>query len=323
MSIYIDADSERLARLRAQNKFAYDRAMKAFAGDRRYFVKGRWEIQIPQAGKLTKFSGKPEKTEILFDSEDSLSAVEDVCAFWQWIEKRSEAKPVLPEACFDRIIQARKEGRPLNVFVPWGVRPDYRETLWDGAFPESSAEKAVLSVLDEVRKEAEGRRIIVQVLFMPADLYATEINNFAPETMQAYFRALKNEVARAGKGPSSPRVWPWSAIRGRNREAYAELAETYTESKIRSIIPAGMVQASLASAARFNPGYGSVAQKEAAFRYLRERLCEAEIIEKELQPIKFSLVDPFKDSRVDGPLPRVYVIPENLKFPWLKPCSLR
>ena len=319
MTIYLDLGCAQLRDLREMNRFAFDNALKMFADGRRYLVGNTWVDVDAQGNNKPKLNGKPQKTEIRFNDESSLWAMVDVCSLWQYFGTRSTVNPVFPEECFNRMAFARKTGETLNFFVPWGIRPDFCESLYckEGCLSRT-AENAVLDDLRLVQEAVQAKGLPMQLTIMPADAYATEVNNITDQKILSYFDVLDRTV-RKKWGDDVCKVVPWSVIRQNNMARYAQLLCETTPDKIRKVIPGGMIDNAFKSARRFNPNKSAQEQEQAAFRYLSERLVESILIEETMKPIKLSLVDPAKDSRVDGPLARLYIIPEQIRFPWLKP----
>ena len=149
---------------------------------------------------------------------------------------------------------------------------------------------------------------------MPADLYATEVNNYDESAATGYTEWLKYLTDRFGY-----EMKPWSSIRQDNQAEYDRLREKTT---LDSIEANSELNARLGKAyitAKKRSGYATIEkQRDAGFAYVRERLCEATIVEAVYEPIKFSCVEPGKDGPLDGELPRLYLVPNGLRFPWLK-----
>lgn len=320
MTIYLDLGCAQLRDMREKNRFAFDNALKIFADGRRYLVGDTW-VDIDAQGKnRPKLNGKPQKTEIRFNDESSLRAMKDVFCLWQFFEAKGTVNPVLPDECFNRLAAARKTGETVNFFVPWGIRPDFCESLYCKAgCLRGTAENAVLDELRLVQEAVQAKGVSMQLTIMPADAYATEVNNITDTNILSYFDAVDRTVCKKW-GDDVCKVLPWTTIRQKNAARYGQLLCETTPDKIRKVIPGGMIDNAFKSARRFNPNKSAQEQEQAAFRYLRERLVESILIEETMKPIKLSLVDPAKDSRVDGPLPRLYIIPEQIRFPWLKPA---
>lgn len=192
-----------------------------------------------------------------------------------------------------------------ELFIPWGVRPE-------GGFGQP--EEVVFDRIQSVQEGLSKNGVSTKVLLMPADLYATEVNRQVnKEQANEYFE----QVAGAGRDRGF-NVVPWSAIREEYLDDYQRLAADLTIGAIRELIPGQVIESAKKSAGR-RSGFSAEAEIEAAaYRYLRERLCEAVIIEERYRPIKLSAVAKYKDNFVDRNLPRVYVTPSELQFPWLK-----
>jgi hypothetical protein len=149
---------------------------------------------------------------------------------------------------------------------------------------------------------------------MPADLYATEINNqVASEQADSYFRTVTEEAEIRGFT-----AIPWSAIRQAHIELYTQRSSELTTENIQKLLSANKIVKAFDAAGR-RSGYTERTKiQNAAFAYLRERICEAEMIESIYAPIKVSVVPKNKDNEVDRNLPRVYLIPPAVQLPWLK-----
>lgn len=279
-----------------------------------YKVNGVWISGAP--------SKKPEETRLVI--EQSRTAV-NIYNAWQAISEAKVDKPVFPEAVFRRIagpvvtemVSFWFGGGPvwwmkewsynvsLKLFVPWGVRPQ-------GNF--GAPERLVLKRIKDLEDKLRMNSVWTNVCIMPADLYATEVNRqVSPEKAVEYF-ARVTEAAEVRKFS----VKPWSQIREENRDRYQKRSAELTEDTIREILPSSIIGEALGAARRRSGYYFESDIKAAAFRYLRERICEAEIVEDTMKPIKLSGVTKKKDNFVDRNLPRIYVIPPELQFPWLK-----
>lgn len=280
-----------------------------------YKVDGEWIKGMPQK--------KPEEKRLSFGDESQFELVKDIYGSWQVLSDMKVDNPIYPEEVFKRIagppitsLLAFRLGqvwwmknypyRPfLELFIPWGVRSA-------GKFgePEISVLDRIQSLRDNLRKN----RIAAGVLLMPADLYATDVNRqVTSQQAKKYFQ----EVGKAARGRKFE-VKPWSEIRSENQERYQNRAAELTKDELIRILGREYVEEAVETARR-RSGY----RKEqdivnAALAYLRERICEAEIVEDVYKPIKVSAVTKGKDNRVDRDLPRIYVIPPELRFPWLK-----
>lgn len=211
---------------------------------------------------------------------------------------------VKPDEIVRRLQQAKFTKIPLTLFVPWGVRPR----------GEIRLEANLLDRLESVKNLLNQRGIPSQILVMPADIYATEINQQVnPDQAMNYFDRISQMVLKVGF-----EVKPWSEIRAENIEMYIQRKAELTEEEIKRIVGPNILKKAFSSAER-RSGYKQQTDIEkSAFAYLRERIIEGEIINDIYQPIKISAAAKYKDDNIDGPLPRIYIIPPNLMFPWLK-----
>lgn len=275
------------------DKFPLQRVCKDFSAGYEYQVEGSW---------VAKPNQKPEKTRVIFNL-DAFRAARDTYFAWQELSLKKVDNPVKPETAIQRIGAARLTGEELTLFVPWGVRPEGNRGL---------NELAVLNKLKSIKNTLQQRKINAQILIMPADLYATEINQIDPLLAGEYFGFIEKAARERGFT-----VKPWSAIREENWQIYKERSLELTKEEIQKL--SYPVIESALSAARKRSGYTNAADIErSAFTYLRERICEAEIIEKVYKPVKISAVAKNKDNDVDRNLPRLYLIPRDYQFPWLK-----
>ncbi|KKW10690.1 MAG: hypothetical protein UY49_C0015G0008 [Microgenomates group bacterium GW2011_GWC1_49_7] len=202
-------------------------------------------------------------------------------------------------------MKSGSKDNPLTLFIPWGVRPE-------GNF--GSSELQALDFVQNYRQLLTGYCIPNNVLLMPADVYAIEINGYKWETTTAYFSRVWVEAEKRNF-----QVLPWSVIRKQNRARYETVLqwEANPESLWRSIPKSLWYQNLLMAAYRRSAQKGDSAITKAAFDYLKERIAEARVIESVYRPIKLSMVSPKKDDVVDCDLPRLYILPRNLRFPWI------
>lgn len=200
---------------------------------------------------------------------------------------------------------ASTTNNPLVLFVPWGVRPS-------GTFGES--ELRALSYIERFQKNLNSYSFPSTVLIMPADVYAIEINNYPWEITTSYFNIVTDEARTRDFN-----VKPWSIIRDENRDQYDRILKWEANpTSLWPVIPKALWYRDLLGAAyRRSKQVGDQAITTAAFNYLRERIAEARIIETVYKPIKLSMVSPKKDDIVDCDLPRLYILPKELRFPWI------
>lgn len=314
----IRIDQQRLKSY-SPDMFAVQRILKEVKASFEYLVDNEWQPGRP--------SSKPEGTRVVFlngypffRSIDRFRIARETYFAWQSITEASTADTVRKEEIIKRLIEPQafaliapalgrldlSKMKPyLTLFTPWGVRPE-------GKF--GRAEATVLDRLKTMRDSLRNRGIQTKTLVMPADVYATEVNRQVKRRRsKEYFERVADEAQTRGFTVES-----WSQLRDRNRQVYEKRADELTKRSLRELLPPQVIAEAL-SAARRRSGYSFPADiEDAAFRYLRERVCEAEIIEALYTPIKFSAVAKQKDNFVDRNLPRIYVIPNELQFPWLK-----
>ncbi len=289
--------NQNLIRNPRTNRFAFQ-AVTTPGTSREYLVQGTWSQDIPNQ--------KPESSRIVFPSVDQFRVARDAYFAWQEIESlNGPFNPEFPDAIIARILKARTTQDPLVLFVPWGVRPI-------GELGQN--EGRVMSRVQALQRILEDKRVKTNVVIMPADLYATEVNNQVDtETAQNYFGQVSDTAANYGFN-----IKPWSDIRSENIQMYLSLKNALTEEEIRRLLTGHKVSEAIAAASR-RSGYDRQEDiKRAAFAYLRERIAEALIVEKIFAPVKVSAVAKNKDNEVDMNLPRLYIIPEREQFPWLK-----
>lgn len=212
-------------------------------------------------------------------------------------------KPALPEEITRRVLESRTSGEPLTLFVPWGTRLE----------GQIGPEPQVLDKILNVQRRMQQRGINAQVLLLPADSYATEINQVDPKWTADYFSEIRMMAEARGFD-----MILWSQMKADNQSDYDAIAEGLDEETIQQIISPYTIKGALLAAGR-RSGYNSPEDiRNAAFAYLRERICEGLIVDRLYQPIKLSGVSKKKDNDIDGPLPRLYLIPPELQFSWLK-----
>lgn len=276
------------------DRFALQRVCFDLGAQYEYLIAGSWREGNP--------TQKPDGKRVVFDL-DQFRAARDTYFAWENISKQKVDNPVKPEEIIKRIATARQSGAPLILFVPWGVKPEGKPFL----------EKTVMDNIQSIQRLLNARGINTQVLLMPADLYATEINRLDAEKVKKYFGFIEEQAVQRGFT-----VKPWSIIRTENIKQYMKRSKELSEEKLRSLLPPPVVDGALDAAKRRSGYFLREDVENAAFAYLRERVCEAEIIEIAYQPIKISAVAKNKDNGVDRDLPRLYLIPPDQQFPWLK-----
>lgn len=283
---------------KATDRFAAQHAVNAVISRREYLINGQWTTNTPSA--------RPEGSRIVFDSVSSLRQAKDMYGAWRDISAMKAFTPEFPNVIMQRLANARKAQEPVTCFVPWGVRPER-------SFGEP--EMIVLRQMQTLQETLENRKIPTQIMIMPADLYATEVNNqVGNEQAAAYFDKV-TQTARDAFGFS---VAPWSQIREENWNAYQTRAAELTINELHTILTAHKIREAKQAAERRSGHNTREAIEKAAYAYLRERICEAEIVEAIYAPVKVSAVPKNKDNEVDRDLPRLYIVPAEQQFPWLK-----
>lgn len=288
--------NETIVKRYSMDRFAVQQILKHLHLQYEYRIEGEWISGPP--------SQKPTGKRAIIDRYSFDRAKETYLA-WEEIQKRKQFRTERPEEVIARLLSGSLNGSlmPLILFVPWGVRPEGKIRF----------EKRVIDMIADFRDTIRTKGVGAEVIFMPADVYATEINQINKEKAIVYFEEVATTAYLNGFN-----VRPWSQIRDDNKEMYKKRADELTPQVITDILGYGKILEAFGTAKR-RSGYSSQSSIErAAFAYLRERICEAEIIESVYKPIKISAVSKNKDNGVDRDLPRIYIIPERFQFPWLK-----
>lgn len=280
------------------NVFALQHALKGVGVSREYKVDDTWTGNKPER--------KPEGTRVVFDSLDSLRAARDTYNAWVDIDRMRRFRPEYPTKSIQRLLNARTTNEPLPLFVPWGVRPE-------GEF--GASELQVMDMLKNFQTILAQRNIPTELLLMPADLYATEVNNqVGNQRVENYFSTVRD----IAQNQFDFTVVPWSQIRTDNLTAYNQRDNELTQDAIKQVIPRGKIRSAIEAAGR-RSGYTNPTDiRNSAFAYMKERICEAEIVEKAYKPIKVSVVPRERDNHLDRGLPRLYLFTPEQQFPWLK-----
>lgn len=272
------------------NPFALQQVLKQASVTYQYFIDNYWQEIIPNK--------KPDGKRAVFPDIDIFRKSRE--AYFTWANLTSfveKEKPVFPEKIIQRLMLAAYSDKPLTIFIPWGFRAQ-------GEF--GGKELEAMGWIDDILSVIRRRRITFQALLMPADIYAIEINNLPVRAVEEYFLTVEEEAKKR-----SCQVLPWSQIRNNNLQQYKALCRKYTNKEIKKILPPYIIISAIKAAEKRRQ------KEDRAFDYLRERLCEAEIIEETFRPVKLSMVAKNKDEGVDIKLPRLYLLPEWLQFPWL------
>ena len=282
------------------NAFALQQVLKGVGAIREYKIGDSW------TGIERGTPVKPEGTRVVFDSLDNFRAAKDAYYAWGDIEASRKFRPEYPTQSMQRLLNARTTSDPVTLFVPWGVRPE-------GEF--GTSELKVMDRLRSFQTQLAQKNIPSQLLLMPADLYATEVNNQVGDAKATDYFSKVSDVARNQFGFA---VTPWSEIRTNNQGTYSQRADELTEDTIKQLITPGKIKSAIEAAGR-RSGYTNPTDiRNAAFAYMRERICEAEIVEGRYKPIKVSVVPRERDNQLDRQLPRLYMFTPEQQFPWLK-----
>ncbi len=274
------------------NTFASQEVLRVAEATREYQFDGSWTDTNP--GK------RPEATRVVIELEAFRKARASYLA-WKDLSPLFAFDPVFPENIIRRLSQST-----ATLFIPWGVRNDVPYI--------TGKEREAMDQIDATKRILQKRNINANIRLMPADLYALEVNKLLkPKNVNAYFDQVKNEGEKRGYT-----VISWSAIRSENQKTYDGLAARYTEDALRTLLPNSIIENAVRAAGKNSGATNENDIEQAAFRYLRERVCEATIVESLWQPIKLSMAAKNKDNAVDMGLPRLYVLPDYLVFPWKK-----
>lgn len=312
MERFIKINSEIVEKKPGVDRFAVQKIFKELGVKREYLLNGNW-IDNVSSGQI------PDKKRFSL-SNDNLYMARNTYNAWKLLTNNFISDPVNKEEVINRIMEPQLTDRyyglfdtlfgcefnfSLNLFIPWGVR-----TL--GTFGDSE-----IKVLDKIKILSNllesNCKVRNKVLIMPADIYATEVNNINPELVNRYFSEITTEAENRGF-----EVEPWSDIRAKNRQRYEESANKLDKNEIKRILSPFIIDSAMKAAKKRSNRTSSEDIENAAFAYLRERMCEADIIEETRKPVKVSAVAKNKDNEVDRNLPRVYLIPPGEQFPWLK-----
>ena len=239
------------------------------------------------------------------EEEQEKLAQQDVAYAMQYFNAVQTAKPAREEEAKKRFLESRFTNDVVNLFVPWGVRPEGEPIL----------ETGILDTYQSLKEILQNKGINAQIFIMPADIYVTEVNNAVdPESAARYFKYIKEQSTLRDF-----MVKPWSEIRNENMQRYQQIASQLDDKTIVSVVEnPTIIQKAFASAKRRSGNFTNRSIQASAFAYLRERICEGIIIEELYKPIKVGLAPKFKDDYIDGNLPRIYVFPTDKQLPWLK-----
>lgn len=206
---------------------------------------------------------------------------------------RIESAVLYEEKVLPRLAQAE-----VNLFTPWGPRYD-----WDKRgtkIKETDSEVRTLMRLQQMLELWQKHMTQhFQWIFLGADLYGTRINRLSAEAVADYFEQLGIWIGLLDLG----QLHLWSEFDGQAERFRIKIANQFDQCFPLEIVTE-------ASSVADKIGGGDYRQ------YLIERLAEAQLMEELFQPIKISCAAKHKDSVVDGPLPRLYLVPPKLQRPW-------
>lgn len=271
--------------------------------------KRRDEIKAKKAQRDMKRYGisLPDVVDIPLSPEEKQqrAAEQDVASIMQYFNSIQTARPIREDEINTRFLKSRLTNDAVNLFVPWGVKPDGTPTL----------EIEILDIYQSLKDTLQGKGINAQIFIMPADIYATEINNSVDAELAArYFQFITENATTRGF-----MVKPWSEIRNENMERYRHLTSLLDDKAIASVVESPTIlRKAFASAKKMSGNVTNRSIQASANAYLRERICEGIIIEEVYKPVKVGLAPKFKDDYIDGDLPRMYLFTSDKQLPWLK-----
>jgi len=190
----------------------------------------------------------------------------------------------------------------ICLFTPWG--PRYSWETRGVEVQDSDKEVEVLNFLVDLFAQINQNMPAKSFrwLFLGADTYGSKINHLPAEVISGYFGSLAWRLHQV-LPTAEFRLW----------SEFNESAERYREeirANFRKFVGSNLL-------ARAEITAKSMGRGGDAKEYLVERIAEAMLIEKEFRPVKVSCVGRHKDDKVDGDLPRIYLLPEQLHAPWL------
>lgn len=191
-----------------------------------------------------------------------------------------------------------------RLFTPWGPRYDW-ETRGQTILPEDRELKTLAhlaSLFTELQKQMPEKTW--EWIFLAADTYGTRVNNLPTQVVQEYFASLKEWLAQYL--PHSE-FQLWSEL-----ETEALPLRNQAAEYVRTNLPYSIRERAAQTAQKMGRGSNPNV-------YLEERVTEALFIEQRYSPVKISCAPRNKDDAVDVDLPRLYLLPEALQVPWLKP----
>lgn len=229
--------------------------------------------------------------------------------------------PVFPALARTRILLSieRIPRRPLNLFTPWGP-PYNKRGLNLGKGPEVKTIKKVAAIAEVFVSHG----VKINWIFLAADIYGTEINRLGnldgpprikEEIVDKYFWNLKKSILTYIPGA---RFYWWSRLRSKYNTVYFLSQQECNDERIKQLVGEPTFKQMVRTSTLINRLSSKEESETMALRYLRERICEALIVEEIWHPIKISLAPRKNDEVVDMRLPRLYLVPKELQTPWLK-----
>lgn len=188
----------------------------------------------------------------------------------------------------------------ITLFTPWGPCYNQHRPLAERGYTrERRTLEYLASLLTQWQSKLHEREW--KWIILAADRYGTTLNSLPESWVEEYF----GEVQALTRS-----IFPAASF-----ERWSTHAEVANEERERATWELNQrVSWSIQERARKTAGRRSFGDPNA---YLVERLTEAFYHERTEHPIKISLAPPHKDSQVDADLPRLYLVPEELRTPWL------
>jgi len=220
-------------------------------------------------------------------------------------------KPIHEAGAYKRVFDP-----VVTLFTPWG--PPYQNRGLDIA---RGPEVAIIKRLVEIEKLFDGYKRRPIWHFLGADAYGTQVNQkngksrVNPKTASQYFAQLEALLKR-NLGQCYFHLW--SGIRSEASPTMMSFWKELTDDFVTELVGLELLDEARETARAVNGLRHRNEAQPIAIEYLRQRIFEAEMVEELWHPIKISLAPPHKDRVVDGVLPILYLVPEELRTPWLK-----
>ena len=270
-----------------------------------YLVKRQFGSKqyLGESGWIDQPRGRINGARYLFGERNK--ELVNLAGVWRYIKEKSIESAPQPDNIIKKLADLKFKNQNLSVFIPWG--PRYNKTS-----PIITAGDAELATLNELRDSLSffnNAEFPIDLLIMPADVYAKEINTLSSDFVDSYFTQLEYRVQEYLSPVANITISPWSEIRATYADRYNELRKDVTENFEDRIDPLQFLGA-IKAAKFFNPKKA----EQSARAYCIERFVEGFLINEVYEPVKMSLVRKEKDA-LDGPLQRIYIV-EN-RAPWL------